>query len=715
VDEEERPAVSIIGSFDPSVEDYPSGSVTGSLNLVPNSSAELSNPGTAVGDFDIEWSTDFAFSGERSIKVTVDTSNSGTSAWVRVPAPDSPSGHRYRAMVYIPEGSPLIGETLQIGRGTGTSSPDAFTTYDALEAGWQATVTIAGAGFDYLFVGINDSSTLPNGAIFYIDDWSANTISAWEPADGEPFFTAGQQWVCTADGTFQGLACTTNDILTCVSSWWLTADDASWELTPVMSTVAEALTVKPIGSHGVPIGLGDWRFAVEMLLPEDGSAAWGVGTWGESTWSNIIQWKDLTPWVRGLSWSRGSSSFAGRPEVGVLDFTLENLERQFSPWNGVSAWNNATNIDGDGTVAPGYFAPGSMIRVVAFSPSEDANPLSGAPTASLWGEAQWGTGIWSGISDSFWVPQFTGVVESWQDATDGAGAESFVNVTVIETLSTLVDVEGLAVTPVGADEIPALRLARLLDDADWRFGDVDDSAWMPTLDLEEYALQATTLEGPRISEMYLVADSTGTVIRSGKDGRAVIYNIPELGGLGTGIRRGPDKDAFACLSWQYDDSDGYCVPTVVDSPQVANDDEVIVNEVTLGYVGGSENVSSAPLSIDRYGRRSLLRTDLICQSEDLIDELQAAILDARANLPIRLVSVQLHSDHEAALIPLIGLDVHSQIDVELPPLPTHWVNVTGAYVDSMTHYVTPLNSSELIWTCDLTFGIQQGIRNIERT
>lgn len=641
-------------------------------------------------------------------------------------------------------------------------------------------------------------------------------------------------------------------------------------MTVVIANEAEALSAKPISSHGVPIGMGDWRVAVEILLPQDPTSRWGVAKWGQSQW-NGIQWEDLTPFVRGAEWTRGASQFGGRPEVGVLEFTLDNEDRKFSPWNGVSAWNGATVVDDAGRVQPGYFAPGSLVRVVAFSPSGLINPLSEPDGVMVEIDSDWDTfspSVWDGIygnpkpslsggelvmdstnlsgsktdgveslttyprdnsiltfklgtapvgdcyfgwgdysraffryggtwhcgdndTDPSFTPegdwfrlrtvsdvvdyetsadgvtwtthhsysfgfdtkvyiyshsvnavgelymdhtsleyidgsllpdspdatvcQFTGIVESWVDETAGLGADGAVLVTAVETISTMAKVDENAGSLVGNNDEPVERIQRLLDAAGWKYGDVIDRfTYESTLTTTDYELQSTDLAVNRITELYLTADSVGAVVRSDRSGMPVLTNHPETTDpVVLGMKRGPEKAKVRGLSFGYNNYlfDLFFAPYVADSVKVANDDEGIVNDVRLTYVGGSQRSDTDNVSIQQYGRVPYELNNLVCDSNDLLDYLISAKLAARARKPLRVASLQLHSSHFGALPAIIGFDVHDATYVYLPNLGDYFVIAIDAFIDSMTHRLTPLSNAEPIWTCDITFGLQAGIIN----
>ena len=198
-------------------------------------------------------------------------------------------------------------------------------------------------------------------------------------------------------------------------------------------TVAELCQRPPAAGRGALIGIGDWRLVVEALLPSDGPSIWGVGVWGEAQW-NVFAWEDLTPWVRGLDWSRGSDEPYGRPRAGDLTITLDSTEDRWSPWNPTPP-----------TGSPAYFAPGTIVRVGVRSATD--------PRASGW------------------LPQITCIVDTWGQTYVGLGADRYVDVTAVETLRDLATIDDNALPGVvGGGEDAITRIGRLLDAAGWKYG-----------------------------------------------------------------------------------------------------------------------------------------------------------------------------------------------------------------------------------------------------
>ncbi len=207
--------------------------------------------------------------------------------------------------------------------------------------------------------------------------------------------------------------------------------------------IDSALGIKPAG--GFPIGLGDWKVTLELLLPSPAESRWGIGRWGTARWP-ALAWNDLSSYMRGVSWARGATSVGTRPEVGMMEVTLDNRDFLFSPWNAVSSWNETVVTDPAGNVIPSYFAPGTVIRLAVYSPSGQLDPITDPDTLDP-------------SSRRSWVSLFCGLVSSWTDQTISRGADSFVSITAEETLSSVAQIIVPAVAPVGsgAASYPHLR------------------------------------------------------------------------------------------------------------------------------------------------------------------------------------------------------------------------------------------------------------------
>ena len=281
-------------------------------------------------------------------------------------------------------------------------------------------------------------------------------------------------------------------------------------------TVEQLVATKPVSGRGHLIGVGDWKLVVEILLPADAEGIWGVAKWGEQDW-NVEAWADLTPYVRGLAWTRGSDEKWGRPRIGEGTVTLDSTGDAWSPWS-------ASPPQGAGA----YFAPGTLIRVAVVSDT--------APEADGW------------------IPQICGVVATWGPTYIDPKADQFVDVTFFETLRDLATIDDNALPGlVGGGEYPIPRFERLLEAADWPYGfvaDADNIIDFPG----SYPMQSTDMAMNRVAECYVTADSCDIRFRTSRKGNALAeYNA----------YRYADKDpsVWPLMDWSHTGS-GYLEPNL---------------------------------------------------------------------------------------------------------------------------------------------------------
>lgn len=354
------------------------------------------------------------------------------------------------------------------------------------------------------------------------------------------------------------------------------------------TTIAEALEMYPDIAHGVPVGLGDWRLSVEALLPYDPGALWGVGLWGTAEWSSVL-WYDLTPWVRGLQWTRGSDEPYGRPRIGMLECTLDSTDDRWSPW-----------YVGD-TDGAGYFGPGTLVRVGLRS---DTDTRAGG-----------------------WLPQFCGILDRWGQTYVGPnGADRFVDFSANETLRDLSQIdENALVSAVGSGENPVERLERLLTAAEWKYGDLQVEAQHVLFSPGTYPLQSTDMSANRLAECYQAADACDADFRTDRKGRALLTNPEYIGNIGDADSEHLPQVDFSYqlvntyehpywgVDWQ--NRTGTGATTVRFAGQrtegftsIVSDDSV-VNDARFARVGGTQQTSEQVQSIATYGRRTLVRND----------------------------------------------------------------------------------------------------------
>jgi hypothetical protein len=492
-----------------------------------------------------------------------------------------------------------------------------------------------------------------------------------------------------------------------VSRW----DEALWGVDrwPAL-VVADLLQQPPSTDIGVPTGLGDWKLSVEILLPADQLSVWGVGVWGEAQW-NTYGWHDLTPWVRGLEWTRGADEPYGRPRIGELTVTLDSNDNRFSPWNPYPHLDPLTDDDGswltdsDGNVlydetpngnpaASSYFGPGTIIRVGVRSATDTRGGRGG------------------------WLPQITCIVDSWGlTYADPTGVDLFVDVTAVEMLRDLSQIDENALPGlVGGGEGAGPRFERLLDAAEWRYGILFEAQNILGDFDNAYPLQSTDMAGNRLAECYLVADSSDTVFRTDRTGAALVTNPeyvsivgpadPRLLPLVEFSRFDEDSPRIGFLWFERTVGDTRYVPYQVDSFASAPDDNDIVNDARFARAGGSQQVYEQDASISRYGRRTLVRNDFL-NTTDAAVQLIAQYVTIRRGLNVLRVSgltVETSDRGTEAGLCVLAADLYSAA-VVYPPSYVQNVSdqpVLVGYIANLTHRVTPRNGGALTW--QTTFG-----------
>lgn len=445
------------------------------------------------------------------------------------------------------------------------------------------------------------------------------------------------------------------------------------------------LSAAPEAGHGRPIGVSDWRLAVEIALPTPDAALWGDALWDDGVWSET-EWADVSDRVRGIDWVRGSAVAGGRPDTGYGGFTLDNNDGTFDAWGSE------------------YFGPGTIARVVAHSPAS-----------------------------SRWIPQVAGYVTAWRSQFSGTRrygfADRWVDVEFDETIGILGLIDDNALgSPVGSGETSGDRASRLLDAAGWPNGFYDEAA-------AAFPLQSTDMAPNRLAELHVTADSADTYFRSHRSGIAMLEEVdPDLH---------PDYSPPAASRWDaavwgvsewseeidwstaraasvlyrrfevrpdragdvLPDPSGRFMAQMLYDPETleaSRASDIIINDVRFARVGGAQQVAADVVSQGRYGRRTLARNDLLTQSSSDVLTIAGRVVSRRANRSLRVSAVDVVSV-PGNLPSMFVVDVGDPVTFAMPDMRS----VSG-YVVSMSHRVVPMTDSGPDWRLTLGIEVEDG-------
>lgn len=420
-------------------------------------------------------------------------------------------------------------------------------------------------------------------------------------------------------------------------------------------------------SVGSPIGSGDWELHVERLVGDPDAAFWDIDVWDTGLWSSL-EWESLNDVLRGMEWTRGADQPNGRPINGEISLTLFNdTAGTFDPWV------NYPNT-----------RPGTIIRAGLTSATD--------------------------IRADGWIPLWTGLVESWNvvylgardTGTDAARGDSFAEVMLVETLSWLARIDDNSTAAVGSGDTVSDRVDRLLTAAAWPFGMVE--LYSASEGESTIVVQSTTMAANRLTEVYLTADSTLSVVMSDATGACLVtdwkldkasrlYDFSHSGTSPLFTLRSNDHTVLGSVYLDY----------VADTLQTANDPTGIVNDHRYARVGGSQQVFEHDISIGAFGRSTRARSDLITTTDGNVLVVAEADNIREALTALRVDGVEVvATGREMALLICAAADWGDSAAFYPPP----GSRVTGSgsgRIRSITHQVSPLTSDSVNWTA--TFAI----------
>ena len=218
-----------------------------------------------------------------------------------------------------------------------------------------------------------------------------------------------------------------------------------------------------------------------------------------------------------------------------------------------------------------------------------------------------------------------------------------------------------------------------------------------------WGLQSTDLAQAALTELYRTGDSVGMVVRSGRDGRIVITSadyVPAAGDPGAGIlgtmRLGSSFLTGAGATFHVAGPGE--IPIVTNSIVTANDDDRLLDHVTVSRVGGAGVVYSNFGLEGRWQTRSTKRTDLITQDPGGNADLAryAAIALAGGRRAYRVEAFKLDTGHGTKVWSLLRLlDVGAAVYITRRDSPTTAIRFAAAVVCGYTLAITRQNEHRI--------------------
>lgn len=300
-----------------------------------------------------------------------------------------------------------------------------------------------------------------------------------------------------------------------------------------------------------------------------------------------------------------------------------------------------------------FWGPGTMIRVVC-----------GDPT-------------------SLTSVQITAITQTWDETF--TGGQRTVSITALEPTFMLVRVDDPPVNPAGSSQ----------QNLNQRVDLITGSAQFPFTRETNYGaalagtqlFQETDLSLDTLSELQLTVDSVDGQFFMTK---AALLEVCERASL--------------YRSSSYVLGAGGNVPIKLDQLTTANDDRILLSQVSLTRAGGSFTWSFSNQAIaSRYHASSITRTDLITLSDADLATVGNGLLN-RGTQTLRPVSCTViaptaPTNSAAAYGFLIAADLYTVVNVR----DAAFVTFTSYAICRMSHTITPLNVGSVSWECTLEF------------
>jgi hypothetical protein len=356
------------------------------------------------------------------------------------------------------------------------------------------------------------------------------------------------------------------------------------------------------------------------------------GKLGTATLGPDAVWTDVTAYVWSASTQRGASR-AESPvlhyDAGTATVALDNSDRRFDP----------TNLTGP------YVAAGAT----------EVTPMRAVRLRATWAGVTYD--LWRGYADS-WGITYNG--PNWSQCT----------LTATDGFKVLSNYDRIAVSAVGAGEAAGTRIGRVLDSVSW-------SATDRVIATGDTTLQATTLDGDALTEMYLDSDTEIGELYMDGAGRVVFRN-----------RQALLEDARSNTPQATFGDSGTELPYT--SVTIAYDEATLANLVQVGRVGGTVQVSQDVPSQNTYLTRTFNRTDLLMQTDAAAAEYAGFIKFVGKDPELRFATLVVNPLADAAhLFPqVLSREIGDRVTINRRP-PGGGTITRDVFIRGIQHDITP--------------------------
>lgn len=361
-------------------------------------------------------------------------------------------------------------------------------------------------------------------------------------------------------------------------------------------------------------------------------------------------WTDVTGDVLAWDTRRGVTRMSGpvlRPEAGTASLLLGTVGRDYDP----------TNLAGP------YVAAGVTL----------VKPMRPARLRAVW--------------DGTAYPVWSGYVDRWITTYEDPGWVE-VRVPATDAFRSLQAYDRAAVAAVGAGDLTGARVGRILDSAAW-------PAELRDIATGQTTVQATTLDGPALSELLDIAETEIGELYIAGDGDVVFR---DRNGILTDTRSAESQGIFG--------DSGAELP--YESADMEYDDQQIYNLVRITRTGGTEQTASDATSQADYLVRVYSKSGLWMETDSVAADYAAWIVHLSKDAELRFSQIVIapQTDPDNLWPQVLGRQLGDRITVRRRPPGGGDTIEQDVYIRGIAHDVDYRAAK---WTT--TWQLQSALRN----